>query len=98
MLNRIVQMQFLPEHLPVFLAMFQEKYPQIRQFEGCCYLALWQSVDNPTIVFTYSQWESPEHLEKYRCSELFRETWQRTKTWFAAPPIAQSSSLLVEAR
>ena len=39
---RIVRMSFNPDHVTDFLAMFAERYPLIRHFEGCSSLRLMQ--------------------------------------------------------
>ncbi len=41
-------------------------------------------------MFTYSYWESEAHLNTYRHSDLFRETWAKTKVLFADKPEAWS--------
>jgi heme-degrading monooxygenase HmoA len=39
--------------------------------------------DDPRVLFTLSIWENPEALEAYRRSELFQNTWAKTKALFA---------------
>lgn len=90
MIVRVVQMTFHPEKLDEFLQLFEKTKDQIRNFEGCHHLELWQDPKYPNITMTYSHWESKEALEKYRQSELFKSTWQQTKVLFAAPPKAWS--------
>lgn len=89
---RIVRMSFHPHHIPDFLSMFSHKYPYIRHFEGCSYLRLLKDDQLPYVYYTLSEWESAEHLEAYRKSELFKETWKLTRTWFNDKP--QAFSLL----
>jgi heme-degrading monooxygenase HmoA len=43
-----------------------------------------------TILFTYSWWDSEEHLNNYRNSHFFDDTWSLTKQKFAAKPEAWS--------
>lgn len=83
-------MTFRPEATSDFTALFEERKALIRHFEGCRHLELWQQEDNPDVFFTYSIWESQQHLDRYRFSELFRDTWARTKALFAAKAEAWS--------
>jgi len=94
MLIRTVRMTFAPEAVPDFLAMFEETSPQIRAVNGCLHLELWQDHRFPNILTTYSHWTDEAALQAYRESSLFLTTWKKTKTWFAAPPVAHSSSRL----
>jgi heme-degrading monooxygenase HmoA len=45
------------------------------------------------VLFTYSYWETEQHLNKYRFSDLFKHTWQQTKQHFNDKPIAWSLKL-----
>ncbi|GAA4452832.1 antibiotic biosynthesis monooxygenase family protein [Rurimicrobium arvi] len=83
MIKRIVQMSFQPEHIEAFRQLFEERKQTIRSFEGCHFLELWQDVNHPNIFFTHSIWESEEHLNHYRFSAFFKETWTLTKSMFA---------------
>ncbi|WP_276132607.1 putative quinol monooxygenase [Polluticoccus soli] len=82
MIVRIVQMTFQPENIPSFLGLFEERKMMIRNFEGCKHLELWQDAHANNVFFTYSIWESEQHLDHYRFSELFKDTWARTKALF----------------
>lgn len=82
MIIRIVKMHFAEENIPIFLTVFREKQGQIGSFPGCSGVSLLQSVQDPGIVFTYSQWQDEGALEKYRKSPLFRETWATVKPLF----------------
>lgn len=73
-----------------FKSMFDQVHQQIRNFEGCSHLELLQSKDDYRIFFTYSYWSSPEALDRYRHSDLFKRTWAKTKLWFDAKPEAWS--------
>lgn len=84
-------MTFRPEAIAGFTALFEERKALIRHFEGCRHLELWQQEDRPDVFFTYSIWESQQHLDRYRFSELFRDTWTRTKALFAAKAEAWSA-------
>jgi heme-degrading monooxygenase HmoA len=94
MTERLVKMVFQREKVADFLAVFEEVHEQIRSFPGCRYLALWQDVMDPAVIFTLSRWDSLEDLQRYRESELFRSTWSRTKALFADKPQAWSMHAL----
>ncbi len=98
MIIRIVQMTFHEENVDEFLTLFNERKQLIRHFEGCNHLELWRDERNANIFFTYSKWDSIEHLSRYRYSELFKDTWAKTKALFADKPQAWSVSqqMLVE--
>lgn len=83
-------MTFSSEKVPDFLEMFNERMKLIRSFEGCRHLELWQEPASQNVFFTYSIWDSEQHLDKYRFSELFKETWTITKAMFSAKPEAWS--------
>lgn len=89
-LIRIVLMTFRHDALPAFHRLFQTVAPRIRAFEGCLHLELWEDDSRPDRMTTFSLWETPEALERYRRSTLFRATWADTKPLFAAPASAQS--------
>ena len=88
MIIRIVKMIFREEEVDAFKTLFDERKSLIRNFEGCTHLELWQDKTNPTIFFTYSWWDSEEHLNKYRDSHFFDDTWSLTKQKFAGKPEA----------
>jgi len=90
MLVRLVRMTFAPDAVDQFLDQFDETAPQIRSFPGCHHLELWQDADAPAVCTTYSHWESPEALDEYRNSDLFRSTWSTVKPLFADRPQAHS--------
>jgi quinol monooxygenase YgiN len=83
-------MHFRENSVNDFLQLFEERKSKIRHFEGCHHLELWQDENDPCIFFTYSHWESEHHLNLYRFSALFKDTWATTKTFFAAKPQAWS--------
>ncbi|MEM6726722.1 MAG: antibiotic biosynthesis monooxygenase family protein [Bacteroidota bacterium] len=90
MFVRIVKMIFKEESIEEFKALFEERKEKIRHFEGCQHLELWQDRNDPTVFFTYSFWAHPDHLEAYRHSELFQDTWAKTKALFGGKPQAWS--------
>lgn len=90
MIKRVVKMTFHPDKVGDFLSIFDESKEMIRRFPGCRHLELWQCQHPQNLFFTYSHWESTEHLEHYRRSEFFKSTWNRTKLLFAGRPEAWS--------
>lgn len=88
MITRIVKMTFRPEACADFVEVFNQSKHLIRGFEGCRYLELLREKPEGNIFFTYSRWEGEEHLENYRHSQLFADTWARTKVLFADKPQA----------
>lgn len=83
-------MTFSPADTGAFLHLFEGSAERIRQQPGCRHLELWQDERYSNIFTTYSTWSSREDLERYRSSAFFKETWQQTRKWFAAPAQAFS--------
>jgi autoinducer 2-degrading protein len=81
-------MEFQPEKVQTFLDLFHSTCEKIAGFEGCTGLELLNSVDAKNIFFTYSTWKSEQDLENYRHSELFKQTWAKTKILFCNKPEA----------
>ena len=96
MIKRIVKMEFRPEEVEHFKALFNKNKEKIRNFQGCNHLELWQDVQNKSVFMTYSYWNSEKDLNNYRHSDLFKEVWSNTKILFAAKPIAWSVTVLHE--
>ncbi len=94
MIKRIVKMEFKPEEVDNFKRLFDTNKTKIRNFKGCTHLELWQDVNTPEVFMTYSFWESEDHLNGYRSSELFKEVWSQTKIKFAQKPRAWSVDVL----
>ena len=90
MIVRIVKMEFQQEKVNTFLDLFNSVYPEISSFDGCLKVTLLHSVDAKNVYFTYSTWESEHDLENYRASELFKQTWAKTKILFSNKPEAWS--------
>lgn len=88
MIVRLVQMSFKPENIDTFRELFAAREQLIRSSDGCRHLELWQDKNRAHIFFTYSIWESETHLEAYRSSTLFRDTWSMTKALFDGKPEA----------
>jgi len=95
MIVRIVQMTFRPEEVDAFTTLFNERKELIRHFAGCSHLELWQDKNIPNVFFTYSHWESETALDHYRFSDLFKDTWAKTKALFADKPKAWSVNSIV---
>ncbi len=83
-------MHFKQEKIEDFKKMFEETYSRIRNFDGCRFLELYQDEEDATVFYTISKWDHPDRLETYRNSDLFRDTWAITKTYFSSPPLAYS--------
>lgn len=90
MLTRIVKLTINPNQNNEFIAVFQNNKEHIRNFEGCLYVELLQDKKYDNIFFTYSKWESEEHINNYRNSELFGNVWKQAKATFCASPEAWS--------
>ena len=90
MITRIVKMTFLKGKEKNFLEIFRENENTIRNFEGCSHLELWNDINEPAVFFTYSLWESEDHLKNYRDSELFRSVWEKTSALFSEKAEARS--------
>ncbi|MBU3676506.1 MAG: antibiotic biosynthesis monooxygenase, partial [Chitinophagaceae bacterium] len=72
---RIVRLSFQPEHTNDFTALFEARKLNIRAVAGCTHLELWRDQEQGNVFYTYSHWEHPDDLEKYRVSEFFKDTW-----------------------
>ena len=90
MLIRIVKMEFSASGITPFLTLFEERKNTIGSFEGCTHLALLRDRNDPAIFFTFSHWESEYHLDLYRKSAFFKETWALTKIHFSGKAEAWS--------
>lgn len=95
MLVRIVKMEFEHEKIDRFLDQFDKNKSKIRNFEGCEFLELYRDKKNINQFFTYSFWQSEDHLEDYRNSELFKYVWSQTKPLFSSKPMAWSLDKVV---
>jgi heme oxygenase (mycobilin-producing) len=93
-IHRVVKMTFKPDNLKDFLLVFEESKDKIRARSGCLSLQLIQDIERPNILSTSSIWESQNDLEDYRNSELFIETWRKTKIHFEEKAEAKSYEIL----
>lgn len=87
---RVVRMTFAPAKIAEFEALFEEASQTIRSVDGCRSLALLRDLRYPNVMATISEWRDVQALQRYRESTFFAETWDLTKTLFAAPPEASS--------
>jgi len=83
-------MQFRPDAVEQFKAIFEANWQQIKGFEGCSHVELLQDENNPCVFFTYSLWSSQAKLDAYRNSDLFGRVWGTTKQLFSHKPEAWS--------
>ncbi len=83
MVKRIVKLTFRTELVPDFMAIFEESKDKIRALDGNLHLELLRDLAQPNVLFTLSFWENEEALERYRQSEFFKNTWERTRALFA---------------
>lgn len=90
MIERIVKMEFQPNKIEDFFTIFHESKSKIETCEGCIRVRLLQCTKDKKILFTHSLWESEKHLEAYRKSDLFKETWAKTKVLFESKAVAWS--------
>lgn len=95
MIVRIVKLSLHPDKVNQFLDLFETVREQISSFEGCTYTEMLTDVEQSGVVFTYSLWDSPEALEKYRNSKLFKNTWSQVKPLFNAKAEAWTLNKLV---
>lgn len=94
MLTRLVKMTFRNDKVKDFLHIFHSEKEKIKSFEGCHHVELLNDIRFPNIFFTRSIWESEIHLEKYRNSDFFKGTWEKTKKLFAERPEAWTTELI----
>lgn len=93
---RLVKLTFKPDKVDAFIENFNQNKQHIRNFEGLEHLELLNDKNNPNIYFTYSIWQSEQHLENYRNSALFKSVWAATKPLFSAKAEAWSVDSLMK--
>ena len=94
MIKRIVKMSFELEEVEKFKSIYELNWHKIKGFEGCLHVELLQDRSSPSIFFTYSNWESENHLNNYRESILFKTVWASTKVLFNQKPEAWTLNVL----
>lgn len=67
---------------------------KVRNMDGCSHLHILVDIHQPTHITTYSHWQSEDHLNIYRHSQVFKTFWAAIKPLFATPARAWSSSSL----
>jgi heme-degrading monooxygenase HmoA len=83
MIIRIVKLNIQPDKTAEFLTLFNDSKSFILNSEGCSFVQVLTDIKQPNLFFTYSCWDTEEHLNKYRDSEVFEGIWKRTKLLFA---------------
>ncbi len=94
MIKRIVKLSFKPENILDFIQIFESSKPFIEKRKGCIGVSLHKDSKKDNLMFTVSIWESEDDLNAYRNSELFENTWAKTKVLFNDKPEAWSLEFL----
>lgn len=94
MITRLVKLTLKKEKSKEFKENFESSKQKIRAFEGCRYLDLLVDVNNPNVVFTYSIWDSEQHLHDYTSSNLFKSIWKAVKPMFSDKAEAWSTEVI----
>jgi len=87
---RIVRLTFPIENTEKFAEIFHASKDRIAQFDGCLSVEIMKDHNDPQVYYTYSKWDSQNHLDEYRKSAFFKETWTNTKALFSARALAFS--------
>ena len=90
MITRIGKLEFQEERTQDFLDFFDTIKHIVNEFPGCYGMKLYQDINRPNIVMTYSHWDHEDSLNNYRNSEQFGQIWPRIKPWFQEKPQAWS--------
>lgn len=90
-------MTFREDAILQFQDLFEEVRGLIRAQPGCHSVTLLQDVRDSRIMFTYSLWDDEAALNAYRQTQLFVETWKRTKSLFSDNAQAWSVQLINQA-
>jgi heme-degrading monooxygenase HmoA len=96
MITRIVKLTIQQEKAAEFIALFNDSKSRIKNSPGCKHIELLSDIHQPNVFFTHSRWDSEEHLNCYRDSDLFKNIWPRTKILFADKPEAWSLQSFTE--
>lgn len=92
MITRIVKLNFQEDKVQDFLNFFDTINHIVNNFPGCYGMKLYQDINAPTTIMTYSHWENEEALNNYRDSEEFGKIWPNIKPWFQGKPEAWTVS------
>ena len=87
---RIVKLEIRTESLPDFIRQLDKVRHEIAAFAGCRQLHIYQDINEPTIIFTYSVWNHESDLNLYLHSQLFKSVWTTVKPLFSKPAQAWS--------
>lgn len=90
MITRIVKLTFDPSKTVEFLHFFDTVSHVVNNYPGCIGMKLYQDIQHPNIVMTYSHWQSEDALEDYRKSPEFKHIWSTIKPNFSEKPEAWS--------
>lgn len=82
MITRIVMLNFQPNKVAEFLEIFTQNKQLLAKSNGCIRLEIFESTSDNDTYFTISNWQSEEHLERYRQSDIFKEIWSKVKPLF----------------
>lgn len=93
MIKRIVKLSFQPYHVDDFLDIFTYHKERLLAFPGCQHIELLRCKTPTHVFFTVSVWDSEEALENYRTSDLFEDTWGKTKPLFSDRPEAWTTEI-----
>ena len=94
MITRLVKLTLKDEMIDAFRVDFEASKHQIRGFRGCRYLDLLSDISDTRVFFTYSIWDSPDDLENYVSSSLFKSIWKKVKPMFAEKTEAWSTEVI----
>ena len=88
-------MTFREDAVETFVSeVFEPSKAQIRAFPGCRHMELLRQTNAPNTLFTLSHWDDETALNAYRASELFAQTWKKTKALFAEKAEAWSTEVI----
>ena len=90
MITRLVKLSFDKKHAEEFSSFFAKIKDQIEKQPGCIEVKLYEYPETKGVFFTLSSWESEEHIQAYRKSELFGSVWPKVKLWMNDKPEAWS--------
>jgi len=82
MITRIVMLNFQPDKVDEFLEIFSQNKQVLAKNDGCIRLEIFKSTNDTDTYVTISNWQSEDHLEMYRQSELFKYIWSKVKPLF----------------
>jgi heme-degrading monooxygenase HmoA len=83
MITRLVKLSLQQAKAAEFEILFYQTQPLIENFEGCQKTNLLKVEDAEDQYFTISYWDTKQHLENYRNSELFKSVWSKVKPLFS---------------